>query len=365
MVSIALISVKASSLVQFRGHLIRKLVERGIKVYALAPDYNENWKGEIIKMGAVPFDINWNRTGRNIFSEMISFFKLVFLLKKIGADSSFSYFLKPAILGNLASWFARIPNRYVMIEGLGIFFVKESFLQGVIKKLYKFSLSKAKKVIFLNRDDLNDFMNWNLVPEQKTEFLGPIGIDLEYWSASDVSFSPFTFLFVGRLIEEKGILDFCQAAEIVKRKYPDAEFIVLGSFPAHEKNLEAQVKKFIKSGIILWQGFQEVLPYLRKSTVFILPTYYREGSPRSIQEAMGAGRAVITTNVPGCRELITNGVNGILVPPRDINLLADAMIYCLKNPGEVFRMGKEARKFAENNLDQEMINERLMYMIIE
>jgi glycosyltransferase involved in cell wall biosynthesis len=339
--------------------------ERGIKVFALAPDYDEHWKGEMIKMGAEPFEINWNRTGRNIFREMFSLFKLVKLLKKLKPDSSFSYFLKPAILGNLASWFARIPNRYVMIEGLGIVFVKQSFLQLVIKKLYKFSLSKAKKVIFLNRDDLNDFMNWKLVPQQKTEYLGPIGIDLQYWTASDVSFSPFTFLFVGRLMKEKGILDFCQASEIVKRKYPNTEFIVLGTFPAHEKKLEGQVNKFIKSGIILWQGFQEVLPYLRKSTVFVLPTYYREGSPRSIQEAMGAGRAVITTNVPGCRELITNGVNGILIPPRDTNQLADAMIYCLKNPGEVIRMGKEARKFAENNLDQEMINERLMNMMME
>ncbi len=192
---------------------------------------------------------------------------------------------------------------------------------------------------------------------------GGIGVDLDEWLPAPAVTTPVTFLLVARLLREKGIAEYADAAKLVKTLHPETRFILLGGLDPNPGGLsQSEVQAWVKEGLLEWPGHVVVKPWLAQTSVFVLPSY-REGVPRSTQEAMAMGRAVITTDVPGCRETVISGTNGYLVPVRDAATLAEAMMQFIKNPNLIESMGRESRRMAEERFDVHKINARLLEIL--
>ena len=370
--SCAIISSQAFSMLNFRGSLIRDLVAAGVEVHALAPDYNEAMRGGIMALGATPVDFQLDRTGINPLHDGVDAIKLSILLRRLRPDVTLGYFIKPVIFGTLAAWLAGVPLRVAMIEGLGYVFtssagaepLRRKVLRSLVSWLYRFALARAHKVIFLNDDDIQEFVSSDLVEKSKVIKLGGIGVDLADWSLAIPVTQPITFLLAARLLREKGIVEYVEAAKIVKACHPDVRFVLLGGLDPNPGGLAlSEVQAWVDDGLLEWPGHVDVKPWMAKASVYVLPSYYREGVPRSTQEAMAMGRAVITTNAPGCRETVDDGVNGVLVPVRNVATLAAAMLRFVEDPELITSMGLESRRLAEERFDVVKINARLMRIL--
>jgi glycosyltransferase involved in cell wall biosynthesis len=369
--SCAIVTNQAFSIVNFRGPLIRDMVAAGVKVYALAPDYDSEMRHLVYELGANPVDLSLAPTGMNPFRDALDVLRLAALLRRLSPDVVLGYFIKPVIYGTLAAWLAGVPLRVMMIEGLGYIFTpsdssqtkKRKWLRTLASSLYRFSLTHAHKVIFLNRDDIYEFVNAGLVDESKVVNLGGIGVNLVDWPFTQPVSKPLTFLLSARLLREKGIVEYAEAARQVKISNPTVRFILLGGFDTNPGRLDqAELDLWVNQGLLEWPGHVEVKSWLAQASVFVLPSY-REGIPRSTQEAMAMGRAVITTDVPGCRETVDEGINGFLVPVRDVSALANAMLRFVENPSLIGAMGLESRRLAEMRFDVRIINPRLMKIL--
>ncbi len=369
--SCAIVTSQAFSMVNFRGLLIRDLVSAGVQVHAFAPDYDDELRQQIFALGATPVDFRLTRTGMNPLHDGLDTLRLAMMLRRLKPDVMLGYFIKPVIYGTLAAALAGVPRRVAMIEGLGYVFTasgsretwNRKLLRILVSSVYRFALARAQKVIFLNGDDLGEFVAANLVEEAKAVKLGGIGVDLADWSSAPAVTRPVTFLLVARLLREKGVIEYAEAARQVKARHPDVRFVLLGGLDPNPGSLNPlEVQAWVKEGLLEWPGHVAVRPWLMQTSVFVLPSY-REGVPRSTQEAMAMGRAVITTNVPGCRDTVEDGVNGFLVPVRDAYALANAMLRFVENPNLIGTMGCESRRLAEARFDVHVINARLLKIL--
>ncbi|ENM3723210.1 glycosyltransferase family 4 protein [Vibrio cholerae] len=367
--NIALISQNHSpGLLIFRRDLIKYLVKQGHTVYAFALDYSPEAKAAVVALGAIPVDYTLSKTGVNPIRDLKDTLALAKKLKAIQPDVVFSFFVKPSIYGTLAAKLAGVPRRIAMLEGLGYihtpsksgFSLKKRLLQLVHGCLCTIGYAFADKVLFLNPDDPNDLAKKSLLKREKCQVLGPIGLDLDAYPYKPITtFEPIRFIFIARLLAEKGIFEYLQAARLVKEIHPNAEFVVLGGLdPDNPAALSsAQLDEVIDEGIITYPGHvTNVSEWIANAHVFVLPSFYREGVPRSTQEAMAIGRAVITTDVPGCRETVIDGVNGFVVPPFNSALLAEKMLYLIEHPEEIQRMGDESYRVATERFDVHKIN---------
>lgn len=360
----------------FRKDLIKYLVGKGYTVFAFAIDYTQESKQEVVALGATPVSYSLDKTGMNPIRDLKDTWTLSTKLKELQPDVVFSFFVKPSIYGTLAAALAGVPRRIAMLEGLGYMYTATSNGYSAKKRLLQFvhgflctaSYAFAHKVLFLNPDDPRDLSNKALLNRKKFQVLGPIGLDLNTFPYQTVSSSdPVRFIFIARLLAEKGIFEYLAAARIVKKQYPDVEFVVLGGLdPDNPAALtSAQLDDVINEGIIIYPGHVSNVPeWITDSQVFVLPSFYREGIPRSTQEAMAIGRAVITTDVPGCRETVKDGVNGFLVPPFDSKALAEKMLYLIEHPEEIKRMGDESNRIAKESFDVHNINPILADILI-
>lgn len=373
MKKIILLNNTAQNILGFRKHLIHFLIAHNYNVYAMATDYTDETKQKVEKLGAIPIDYSFARGGLNPFVDLKNMKQLEKIFKDIQPDVLFSSFSKPVIFGTLAAKKARIPKIIAMLEGLGYTFTEQpngqSLKAKIIKHiqifLYKIALPKADTLIFLNPDDPIDLLKKYHIEVKRKEVLGAIGLDLNEYKNSIPPTKPISFIFVARLLREKGIFEFLQAAKKIKKEYPDVIFKVVGDLdiqnPGSIKKEELDI--YIQKKIIIYPGYvMNIKEWLTKSSVFILPSY-REGLPRSTQEAMAIGRAVITTDVPGCRETVINKKNGFLIPKWDIPALIDAIEYFIKNPDEIIRMGKESYQIALEEFDSDKVNKKLFKII--
>lgn len=375
MCKIAIIGTVASSFYGFRADLIRAMREKQYTVYAFTSEYTDSDLKKIESLGAIPISYELNRGGLNPLSDIIATYKLSKKIREIKPDLVFSYFSKPVIFGTIAAKLAKVPKIIGMLEGLGYTFTQQPEGLGkkteLIKKvqilLYKFALPQLDKLIFLNPDDPKDLIDEYAINVRKVEVLGGIGLNLkEYPYQSIINIQqPINFLFIGRLLKEKGIHDFIEAAKIVKEKYPETQFTVLGAIDSHNLGalIQSELNELIESNLINYPGHVDnVKDWIANCHVFVLPSY-REGVPRSTQEAMAIGRAVITTDVPGCRETVVNGVNGFLVARWNPEALAEKMIYFIEHPEQIEKMGYESYKIAQDKFDAEKVNQRLMNIL--
>ena len=372
---ILIIGTVASSLYTFRKDFILSLIDKGFTVHAFTSDSNPKELDKIATLGAIPSHYQLSRGGLNPYEDILNTINLYQQIKNIQPDIVFSYFIKPVIYGTLAAKLAKVPKKIAMIEGLGFAFTeqpegyskKAKIVQRVQVALFKLALPLADKVIFLNPDDPIDLLKSHHIGVKKIEVLGGIGLNLKEYPYQPISLESQTrFLFIARLIREKGIFDFVEAAKLVKKIYPNVIFTVLGGIDehAHGAMTKFQLDELVQSNIIEYPGqVNNVSEWIANSHVFVLPSYYREGVPRSTQEAMAVGRAIITTDVPGCRETVVDGVNGFLVPKWNPQALAEKMIYFIENPEQIQAMGEQSYKIAQEKFDARKVNERLLKIL--
>lgn len=365
-IRICIIGNQAFSLLNFRGPLISDMVRNGHEVLALAPNYDEATRDGVCALGAKPVDFSLSRTGMNPVRDGADTIRLALLLRKLKPNITLGYAIKPVIYGTLAAWVARVPRRFAMIEGLGYVFIspegaeplKLKVLRGAVSLLYAAALRHASLVFFLNRDDIDEFLKRRLVPPETVFLLGGIGVDLREWPPAPPVTEPVTFLLAARLLREKGIVVYAKAARLVKQKHPNTRFILVGSLDTNPSALSrAEIESWVQDGILEWPGrVPDVRDWLAKASVFVLPSYYREGVPRSTQEAMAMARPVITTDAPGCRDTAIDGENGFLVPVRDPESLAAAMERFILQPELIEQMGQASRRIAEERFDVHKVN---------
>lgn len=376
MKKIILIGTTGASFYGFRADLIKKLVAENYRIYAFTSEYTVEDLDKIQSLGAIPITYQLNRGGLNPFADFIAIGHLVKKIKKIKPDIVFSYFAKPVIYGTLAAKISKVPKIIGMLEGLGYTFTeqptglttKTKFIKNIQIYLYKISLPLLDKIIFLNPDDPKDLLDSYSIKVKKVEILGGIGVDFleySYTLAPSINNGIIQFLFIGRLLKEKGIHEFISAVKIVKESYPNVIFTVLGAIDYANMGALSQkeLDVYIQSGLIHYPGHvSNVKEWIEKSHVFVLPSY-REGVPRSTQEAMAIGRPIITTDVPGCRETVVDGVNGFLVPKWNPQALAEKMIYFIENPKQVTIMGNASHRIATEKFDAEKVNQRLLKIL--
>ncbi len=373
MSKIFFIGTTASNLYLFRKDFIISCINKGHQVYALVSEYDDTWLEKIKSLGAEVITYELSRSGLNPLNDLKTLFQLKKIISNYQPDIVFSFFTKPVIYGSLAARLSKVPNVIGMIEGLGSPFTEHPTGQSLKMKLVQFfqvSLYRIvfpfiDKIIFLNDDDPKDLIISKKIYHRKDaiQVLGGIGLKLEDYPYSpwDTS-SNISFVIVARLLVEKGIYEYLAAAKIVKEKYPNVYFKIIGSLDTQNPSglTQDELDNVIQSGVIEYKGFtNQIAEELKNSSVFVLPSY-REGVPRSTQEAMAIGRPVITTDVPGCRDTVINGVNGFLTPKWDVNALANKMIYFIEHPEQINIMGQESYKMAQEKFDAEKVNVKLL-----
>ncbi|MDR6543219.1 glycosyltransferase involved in cell wall biosynthesis [Acinetobacter bereziniae] len=367
---IVLIGTTGSSFYGFRADLILKLIRQGHLVFALTSEYSEQCLEKIKALGAIPITYELSRGGLNPFADIQSFLQLKKLLTDIQPDIVFSYFAKPVIYGSMAAKAVKVPSVIGMLEGLGYTFTdqpegqtaKTKIIRSIQVLLYRMAFPCLNKMIFLNEDDQQDLMQKYNLTVPNIHILGGIGLNLVDYPYTNARISPVKFLFIGRLLKEKGVFELIQAIRIVKSKYPQAHFTILGAIDHQNMGAlrQEELDRLIAEKLFEYPGYvTNVKDWITDTSVFVLPSY-REGVPRSTQEAMAIGRPVITTDVPGCRETVVDGVNGFLVPKWNAEALADKMCYFIENPEQVNIMGLESYKIAQEKFDAEKVNSKLI-----
>lgn len=351
------------SLVNFRGTLIRELVGRGHEVLACAGGEDVAVADSLHAMGARYLPLPLSRTGTNPLADLGLLHDLVLLFRHERPDVVLAYTAKPVIYGLLAAAWAKVPHRFAIITGLGYAFMpkrglKHRLVGWLVPRLYSLALARCEKVFFQNPDDRNLFITQKLLrrPEVAVRVNGS-GVDLDHFACRPLPASPPVFLLIARLLSDKGIREFAEAAKRLKQRYADAQFWLLGPYDSNPAAISAaEMKAWEGENAIRYLGaVQDVRPYLESASVYVLPSY-REGMPRTVLEAMAVGRAIITTDVPGCRETVQEGYNGFLVPVRDAESLAGAMEKFVLDPALAVVMGERSRKAAEELFDVRKIN---------
>lgn len=374
---IIIIGTTASNLYGFRKDFILSCLEQNYHVYTFVSEYTNEWLAKIKSLGATPITYELSRGGLNPFADLQSTYQLMHKIKKIQPDIVFPYSTKPVIYATLAAYKARVPYICGMIEGLGSPFTvhkqgqsfKTKFIRFIQITLYRLAFPYLDKIIFLNHDDPKDLVDhYNISHKTNAiEVLGPIGLNLqEYAYTKWDEQEHISFIFVARLLAEKGIFEYLEAAKIVKNQYPQVSFKIIGGLDAENPTglKQAELDHLIETGVIEYAGFvTDVDQRIRNSAVFVLPSYYREGVPRSTQEAMAIGRPVITTNVPGCNETVVEGVTGFLIPKWDVDALVEKMIHFIKHPEQVNVMGYQGFLYAKKNFNADLINHKLLQII--
>ncbi len=359
---ILLIASYTPSLINFRGPLIRSFLDRGHEVVTCSPSNDEATIGRLHDMGVAHHIYPLKRTATNPISDYRTYQALKDIIRQVVPTHTLAYTIKPVVYGCLAAHSMRVPHIHAIISGLGTSFQSTGIggfarLQ-IVQGLYRKALSNCESVMFQNPDDQELFIERGLVSSLVARLTNGSGIDLCHFQQHPIVERMPRFLLIARLINEKGVAIYAEAAKYVKAKYPEAEFRLVGYFEDHPDSIRpAEVKAWEDSGTIVFLGqLDDVRTELAGCSVYCLPSYYREGVPRSVLEALATGRPIITTDATGCRETVTPGINGWLVPQRDHHALAKAMMDACQDREQLARMGEQSRMIAESKFDVDIIN---------
>lgn len=350
------------SLLQFRGELIDALLGAGGDVHIACPDLpaGSQHRKALEARGVIVHEIPLRRTGTNPFADLQLTFHLVLLMSRIRPDHVLGYTIKPVIYGTLAATFSRVTKRFALITGLGYAFQgngERGLLRSLVQWLYTLALRNTHKVFFQNPDDESLFRTQELLPTNVPScVVNGSGVDV---AAFDVAPLPTNtrFLLIARLLGDKGVREYVEAARKVRARYPKADFCLVGWIDVNPDAIRTdELDAWIKEGVIEYLGrLKDVRPAIADCSVYVLPSY-REGTPRTVLEAMAMGRSVITTDAPGCRETVVDGENGILVPVKAVDELAEAMVRFIEEPELAARMGRRSRLIAEEKYDVHRVN---------
>lgn len=370
-----MISSFLPSVLNFRGKLLEAINQQGLEIHIIAPDL-ALFKVENKKLEALGYHIHevpMQRTGTNPIADLKTLWAMYNIIKKIKPDYVLSYTIKPVIYGTLAAWLAKVPHRFALITGLGYAFQnveygsKRSFFQKIVHGLYQQALSHSHKVFFQNPDDLKLFQDLTLLQTN----LPSVVVNGSGVNVTDFNVLPFpvnaqnkpklSFLLIARLLGDKGAREYAEAAKLIKQQHPEVEFHLVGWIDENPSAIRQQeLDQWVASNILkYWGKLTDVRPAIAESSVYVLPSY-REGTPRTVLEAMAMGRAIITTDAPGCRETVIQGENGFLVEVKSVTSLVDAMQEFINKPELIEQMGQRSREIALNKYDVHQVNRHMM-----
>lgn len=371
-----LISNNLTTVKNFRTDLLLEISKKGYEIYVLAPDLDLflaekeylEVKGFILK------EIQLQRTGTNPIADLKTIRDIYHNLAVIKPDAVLSYTIKPLIYGTISAYFAGISQRFTLVSGLGFAFQEHenniSFVKKIINTLYKIALKLSTKVFFQNKDDRDLLKNIGILNEKTPNIIvNGSGVNTDYFYQAPLNINPndqmtykISFLMVARLLKDKGIYEYFEAAKIVKQAFPDVEFNLVGWIDENPAAISKQELEEITSSNIInyWGKLSDVRPAIESTNIFVLPSY-REGVPRSVLEAMSMGRAIITTNAPGCKETVINGQNGFLVDVGSVDDLVKKMFQFINQNNIIGIMGQNSRKLVLDKYDVDKVNQHMIF----
>ncbi|AQR75547.1 glycosyltransferase family 4 protein [Sphingomonas sp. LM7] len=363
------ISINGSwNILNFRLGLVRGLQAAGYRVVAIAP--RDEYSDRLAEFGIEYFPIEMDPRGTSVLRDLRLFVDYYRLLGKLRPAAFLGYTIKPNVFGSLAARLRGTPT-INNIAGLGETFLASGLINRLVRGLYRLALDRATVIFFQNPDDRALFVEKEIVRAERTRLLPGSGVDLSRFQPSARTVSAeqgVTFLFVGRLLHSKGVADLVEAARIVKSRYPNTRVQLLGLIQEGRGAITLEtLREWERSGAIEFPGgADDVRPFLTAADCVVLPTFYPEGTPRSLLEAAAAGLPLIASNVPGCREIVEDGANGFLVPPRDPAALAERMTALLELPADArAAMGRRSREKAEQEFDERIVVTRYLEALQE
>lgn len=331
-------------------------MERGHEVHALAPVIDEATAAAVRDLGAHPHSIRLSNASLNPLQAMRTRRELRDLLADLGVDTVIAYTIKPIVLGAPAAKAAGVVRFVALVTGLGYALTEGRGTKRLLSRaaaifLYRRAFRRCSLAIFQNPDDRDDFRRLGLVPASlPVALVNGSGVDTFHFAARPVP-SEHSFLLIARLLGDKGIREYGEAAARLKRLHPHVRIALVGyPDPSPDAISPAEIERIAEGGVDFLGRMDDVRPALEACSVYVLPSY-REGTPRSVLEALAVGRAVVTTDAPGCRQTVMDGANGFLVPPRDPDALFRAMLRFVEEPGLAARMGAVSRRIAEEQFD--------------
>ncbi len=351
----------------FRMPLIKELQAHGVTVAAAAPydECSQSLEAQGVRHILLPI----GRKTLNPLSDLVLTFRLYRLYKREHPAVVFHNTIKPVIYGSMAAHWAGVHRILNMIPGLGYIFsgnqLTQRLLRPLVKQMYRLAMRNAHAVLFQNPDDREYFVKHGLVKPGKSQVTYGSGVDLNhfYYVAGQAAANRCSFLLLGRMLWDKGVGEYVEAAGKVRKRYPATQFILLGIIDRDNPSFipEDVINEWNRKGDIEYRGSAaDVRGELEKADVVVLPSYYREGVPKSLLEAAAMGKPVITTDMPGCREAVVDNVTGILIPARNVDALAEAMCALAADPAKRLRMGKEGRKLAAERFDVSRVNQEIL-----
>lgn len=358
-----IISPKNRTVYNFRGDLIKALQAKDYDVLVTGPD--QIGRETIDALGVRFAELPMNKTGTAPLTDLRYCLSLFRLIRRERPDRILAYTVKPVVYGGLAARLAGHKRFYSLITGGGYTFtastLKARLLGLVVRALYRVSLGFSRAAIFQNNDDRQEFIDRGLVKGGKTRVVAGSGVNLNAFQKEAPPSEP-SFLMISRLLGSKGVMEYLQAAALVRKDHPQACFKLVGQYEDSMQDALSReaIDHYFATGIVeRHEETGDVRPYYRDCAVYVLPSY-REGTPRTVLEAMAIGRPIITTDTNGCRDTVREGVNGFLVPPRDARALAERMSWCLMHPGLLADMGQASRRLCEEHYDVNLVNKSML-----
>lgn len=360
MSSVVIVASLAESVSNFRAPLVRRMVQHGLAVTAVAPDLDSSSRSAIAELGARAELVRFARTGMNPVKDLLGIVALYRFFRREKPRYILAYTAKPVNYGLLAARFAGVPTRSVMITGLGYAFTeggegRRKIARMAARFLYGLSLPRATSIIFQNPDDVALFREQGLLSAASpVHLVNGSGVDCSQYAVSALPERPH-FLMIARLLKDKGVREYAEAAARLRAQVPGATTSLVGWIDESPNSITRnELDGWCAAGLNFLGRLSDVRPAIAQASVVVLPSY-REGTPRSVLEGMAMGRAIITTDAPGCRETVEPGVNGLLVTPRDAAALAQAMIALARDPARVVAMGTQSRRIAKEKYDADAV----------
>ena len=313
--------------------------------------------------GIVVHDLMMSRSGKSLFAEFDTCLKLYNVVKKIRPDVLHAVTVKPVLYGGAIARLLRIKSCVFSISGLGYVFsaknLKAKLLKFLVSLFYKISIDKDNhKVIFQNQNDLDQLVNLGAIKTENVVLIPGSGVDLSLYNVIGKPKDELAIVMASRLLKEKGVLEYVEAAKVIKEKYPDVEFYLAGE-PDHENPnsiTHKEMKVWAEGGYINLLGHVQDMPeLLSKASIFVLPSFYGEGLPKALIEAAACGCPVVTTDHPGCRDAVIENETGLLVPVNNVAALVDAIVYLINDPEKRSQMGEAARCLAEKKFSVDLV----------
>ena len=364
---IVIFTAYSPTLTGFRRPLIEALLAAGHEIVAAAPglDGNSAERTTLETLGVRCRELTLARTGTNPLRDLSTYRHMRQILGEERPDVVFAYLIKAVIYGMLAAASCGVPRRFALITGLGYAFIGErrgfqALVHPIARTLYGRALRKADLVFFQNPDDERLFRDTGLLGVTPSRVVDGSGVDLDQYRPVPMPDGPPIFLLVARVLKSKGVAEYAAAAARLKAERPDARFLLVGG---HDSNPDAidekDLARWTQAGLDYVGPQSDVRPWLAQSHVFVLPSW-REGTPRASLEAMATGRAIVTTDAPGCRETVIEGENGLLVPVGDVDALTEAMRTLANDPARCRAMGERSLQIARARYDVEKVNAAML-----